>query len=233
MKKETVEIISKGIVAAIPYVGSTVISVWSDIQATQAKRKLERLEEFLTSLKDDVEMLKGQIQTSYTDQPDFLDIFEETTKYIVSERTEEKRIMFRNILVNSIIEKDCTYDKTEKYLRILDQMNNLELLILRILENPVRYNKQEGEIIKDPNQRTPGVINLTHYEGVYQVSEILYGLIKTPKEDIAESLYFLEANRLVMEKASSYRLKTNGHPIHTLDDKLTLKGKDFISFIIQ
>ena len=68
---------------------------------------------------------------------------------------------------------------------------------------------------------------------VYEAFEMLCRLIKAPKDDISESMYFLEENRLLMEKASSYRLQTNGHPIHTLEDKLTSKGKDFISFIIR
>ncbi len=30
-----------------------------------------------------------------------------------------------------------------------------------------------------------------------------------------------------------YELQTNGHPIRTLEDKLTSKGKDLIAFIIR
>lgn len=62
---------------------------------------------------------------------------------------------------------------------------------------------------------------------------MLCRLIKASKDDISESMHFLEENRLLMEKANSYRLQTNGYPIHTLVDKLTPKGKDFISFIIR
>lgn len=68
---------------------------------------------------------------------------------------------------------------------------------------------------------------------VYEVSKMLYDLIKVPQDDISESLYFLEGNRLLAEKTGSYRVQTNGHPIHTLEDKLTSKGKDFIAFILR
>ena len=237
MKKENIiekgVVAIKGITAMIPVLGGTLASVWSDIEAIQAKRKHERLEEFNIALKEVIELLKDQITTVYISQPDFLDIFELTARYIINERTEEKRILFRNVFINSITRNDCTYDKTEKYLRILDQMSNLELFILRILSNPVRYNEQQGEIIKDPNWIRPGVRNGIQYSMVYEAFEMLCRLIKAPKDDISESMYFLEENRLLMEKASSYRLQTNGHPIHTLEDKLTSKGKDFISFIIR
>ncbi len=58
-------------------------------------------------------------------------------------------------------------------------------------------------------------------------------LTKISQDDISEAMYFLESNRLVNENASEYRLQTNGNPIDVLDDKLTSKGKDFISFILR
>ena len=125
----------------IPVLGGTLTSVWSDIEAIQAKRKHERLEEFYLALETEVQKIKEQINESYINQSDFLDVFEQTAKHIVNERREEKRVLFRNILLNSIIAKGCSYDKTEKYLRILEQMNNTELLLLKILKNPEVYNE--------------------------------------------------------------------------------------------
>ena len=136
MKKENViekgMVAIKGITAMIPVLGGTLTSVWSDIDAIQAKRKHERLEEFYLSLEMEVQKIKEQINESYINQPDFLDVFEQTARHIVNERKEEKRILFRNILLSSITAKECSYDKTEKYLRILEQMNGLELSLIHI-----------------------------------------------------------------------------------------------------
>lgn len=226
-------IAAKGITAMIPVLGGTLTSVWSDIEAIQAKRKSDRLEDFYINLKDELEEVKSQLKVSYINKPDFLDIFELTARYIVNERTEEKRVLFRSIFLNSLIKKDCNYDKTEKYLRILEQMNNLDLLLLRIFSNPVKYNKLCGEIIKDPNWIKPGVRNMVQISMVCEVPQILYDLIKVSQDDIMESLYFLEGNRLIVEKTESYRVETNGNPIHTLENKLTSKGKNFITFILR
>ena len=231
--KENVLIALKSIATLIPALGGTLTTVWSDIEAIQAKRKHERLENFYVELKNDLENVKEQLDVAFISKPDFLDIFELTARYIVNERTEEKRILFRNIFLNSMIKKDCNYDKTEKFLRTLEQMNSLELLILRVLWDPERFNELQGEIIRDPNQARPGVRNMIHYSMVYEFSEVLCELIRAEKEDVLEAMYFLEINRLVTEKSANYRVKTNGHPIHTLDGSLTLRGKDFISFIIR
>lgn len=57
MKKDNIIekglIAAKGIVAMIPVLGGTITSVWSDIEAIQAKRKYERLEEFYIALKEE------------------------------------------------------------------------------------------------------------------------------------------------------------------------------------
>lgn len=226
-------IAAKGIVAMIPVLGGTITSVWSDIESMQANRKHERLEEFYIKLKDEVEEIKEQINVSYISQSDFLDIFELTAKYIVNERNEEKRILFRNILINSITTKNCSYDKTEKYFRILEQMNSLELLLLKILKNPKNYNENQGNIIKNPNEGQSNAVYRVHYTLVSEFKQILSELTQIPQDDISEAMYFLESNRLVGEKASEYKLQTNGNPIHVLDDKLTSKGKDFISFLLD
>ena len=237
MKKENViekgMVAIKGITAMIPVLGGTLTSVWSDIDAIQAKRKHERLEEFYLSLEMEVQKNKEQINESYINQPDFLDVFEQTARHIVNERKEEKRILFRNILLSSITAKECSYDKTEKYLRILEQMNGLELLILRILQNPSEFNRQNGEKIKDPNAPTPGYRNLIIYTRTYFFIEMLSELLNAAQEDVAESIYYLESNRLIVDNVSLSKLQTNGHPIRTLEDKLTSKGKDLIAFIIR
>lgn len=224
---------AKGIAAIIPVLGGTITSIWSDIEALQAKRKHERLEEFYVTLREDVEKIKERINVSFIKQPDFLDIFELTAKYIVNERNEEKRTLFKNILLSSIINQDCTYDKAERYLRILEQMSNLEILLLRVLQNPTRYNHDQRDIIKNPNDGQSDNVYKVQYTLVAEFKQVLHELIKTPLDDIAEAMYFLESNRLVKEKASDSKLQTNGNPIHVLDDKLTSKGKNFISFIIQ
>ena len=127
----------------------------------------------------------------------------------------------------------AAYDKTEKYLRILEQMNGLELLILRILQNPSEFNRQNGEKIKDPNAPTPGYRNLIIYTRTYFFIEMLSELLNAAQEDVAESIYYLESNRLIVDNVSLSKLQTNGHPIRTLEDKLTSKGKDLIAFIIR
>ena len=160
MKKENViekgMVAIKGITAMIPVLGGTLTSVWSDIDAIQAKRKHERLEEFYLSLEMEVQKIKEQINESYINQPDFLDVFEQTARHIVNERKEEKRILFRNILLSSITAKECSYDKTEKYLRILEEEGSNSNLVVSLNSIPKDTYVSENDIMlykaKVPNE---------------------------------------------------------------------------------
>ena len=141
--------------------------------------------------------------------------------------------MFKKILVNSITSEKCSYDRTEKYTKLLDKLGILELKILAVLNNPVSFNIKAGEIIKDPNKQEPNFRNIVTVWKTYNTIDVLKQLLNETQEDIFDSTNTLENEGLILEQFSKIRIQTNGHPINTLDGTLTLKGKDFVSFILD
>lgn len=234
--KENLEPIIAGVVKAfatvIP-VSAIALSIYEEFQAKRIERKISRLEGFYFSLKDEVSDVEGKINQNYISKDDFGDIFEQTANYIMNERLEEKRKCFQNIFLNSITASSCSYDKTEKYMRLLESMGWLELKILDVLRNPKGYNEKHGNIIKNPNESLPGHINMITHLGPYRGVELLAKLLNEEESEIKDALYYLEQNRLIIEKSNAIQTQTNGHPIHTLDNMLTQKGKDFVLFILK
>jgi hypothetical protein len=234
--KENLEPIIAGVVkafaTAIP-VSAIALSIYEEFQAKRIERKISRLEGFYFSLKDEVSDVEGKINQNYISKDDFGDIFEQTANYIMNERLEEKRKCFQNIFLNSITASSCSYDKTEKYMRLLESMGWLELKILDVLRNPKSYNEKHGNIIKNPNESLPGHINMITHLGPYRGVELLAKLLNEEESEIKDALYYLEQNRLIIEKSNAIQTQTNGHPIHTLDNMLTQKGKDFVLFILK
>ena len=114
---------------------------------------------------------------------------------------------------------------------MLDRIDILELKILIVLSKPEKANKELGSIIKDPNEPVPGYIKLSTSWGPYSAVETLAQLLKVNKAEIDEALYVLELERLVVEDSRFYKVETNGHPIHVLDNMLTSKGKEFLNYI--
>lgn len=206
--------------------GKTAVGIYEELQSKQIQRKIERLEEFYTNLAASVNAVNEKINQEYVNRDDFLDVFEEATRYVVTERQEQKRLLFKNILANSIVNPDCDYDKTEKYFRLLDNLGDLELRVLAVLENPEQYNKNHGMIIKDPiNNAYQTTWNTVTSMGV--LTQVL-GLKVHQVEDAITVLF---TNGLTIENSMSHQLNTNGNTIAVLKNLLTARGRDFVKFL--
>ena len=225
------EVGAKMVEIAFPIGGSILMNTLKSFQSKQLARKVERIAVFAQKLYNEVQDLKEAVNKDYFSIPDYLDIFEQTINRIAIERTEAKRESYRKILVHSLCEPDCDYDKTEKYLRLLDRIDVLELKILVVLSRPEKANKELGDVIKDPNEPLPGFVNLSTSWGPYSALATLSQLLKVNKSDMEEAMYGLEMERLIVDNGRFYKMETNSHPIHVLDNLLTTKGKDFLSYI--
>lgn len=212
----------KGLASALPYIGA-VTSVIADIQA---KRKQDRLIEFMNTLRLDVDTLKNQINTKYTDKDDFLDVFETTIKYTINERSEEKRLYYKNILKNSIIDVKVDYDKTEKYLRIIDSMDELELLILKIFDNPIKYNQENGYNIVYKER--------IRFDQMPSATEVLRRLLpQYSREDITIAWNDLESRWLINVSSTPPSTESILGPLDILENRLLKKGRDLVNFILK
>ena len=225
------EVGAKMVEIAFPIGGSILVNTLKSFQSKQLARKVERIAVFAQKLYNEVQTLKEAVNKDYFSSPDYLDIFEQTINRIAIERTETKRERYRKILVHSLCESDCDYDKTEKYLRLLDRLDVLELKILVVLSKPEKANKELGNVIKNPNDPLPGFVNFTTSWGPYSALSILSQLLKVSKNDIEEAMFGLEMERLIVDDSRFYKMETNSHPIHVLDNLLTTKGKDFLNYI--
>lgn len=215
----------KSVLASFP-VGAAAIAVYNELEAKQVKRKIKRLEEFYHSLDERICKVRTQVNEEFINKDDFLDVFEEATRYVILERQSEKREMFKNILANSIISKDCDYDKTERYFKLLDNLSDIELKILAVLNNPAEYNRSHNMIFKDP------VSN--YYQsgwGTYRADGVLTQLLGINIDEATEAITVLFSNGLIVENLLGQRMEGNMNPIHVFNNRLTRKGKDFLKYL--
>lgn len=206
--------------------GSTAVAIYEELQSKQIERKIHRLEEFYRNVAATVNALEEKINQEYISKDDFLDVFEEATRYVILERLEKKRTLFKNILANSIISKECDYDKTERYFRLLDNLSEIELKILAVLDNPTEYNSSLGMLIPDTNQdpRQTGMVLFTK-------SGVLTQLLDMKIHEVTDAVTILFSNGLVVEQFMDDPIHYNGNPVRALNNLLTTRGKDFVNFL--
>lgn len=220
--------ITKSVISSIPIVGNAAVEVWNEVESKQVERKIQRLNEFLTSLSHELGKIEDQIKDECVKNDDILDIFEQTSKQIISERNKDKRRKFKNIFEHTMTDTKFDFDDTEQFLRILHDLSPFQLKVLAVLYNPSRYNKQNGNIIPDP-------INNQYQSswGEYSISEIMSQLFSYEKDEIRPAIAYLYYNGLVVGKLMDRTLQTNDNPIHILDNSLTSFGKRFVRYILD
>ena len=215
----------KALVSCLP-LESTAVAIYEELQSKQIERKIHRFEEFCQNLVTTVNTVEEKINSEYVKKDDFLDVFERATQYVISERQERKRILFKNILANSIVSSVCDYDKTERYFRLLDNLSEIELKVLAVLDNPVEYNRSHGMIIpdsiQDPHQT--GLELLT-------ASGVLTQLLSIHVDEASAAVTVLFSNGLIIERFLGNPLHYNGNPVRVLNNLLTERGKDFVNFL--
>lgn len=202
--------------AAVPVIGSPINSLISDYQTG---RKLVRLNELFEQLRDAFEANASLVESEYLTKDDFLDIFEETAKLVVSERSSLKRQAYKSILISSISQNDVDYDRTEEYLRLLGQLREPHLFFLMILKSPKDYDQKNGNLVG-----TGGGISISF-------SQIFKRLLPDwEEEDILTVLADLEDERLISSLYSNYKAMMTDKGINHLTGRLTSRGERFIKY---
>lgn len=128
-KNQIAETVTKSALNLIPGVGGAIASILGDYLST---RKEARLNEFITNYFEEINQKQDYIVREYVCSDDFLDIFENILADVMQSRTELKRSMLNNLLVNSCTIPHTTYERTEEFQHLIDVLSPLSLLILSV-----------------------------------------------------------------------------------------------------
>ena len=204
----------KGLITFIPGIGGLIGSILSDILAD---RKEQRLNEFLQSLQNEISDNKERLNSDFVSKVDFLDIFEYATNKIANERSEEKRMAFKNILLRGILTAQTTYDDIENQMRILEQLNSDHILLLRFFKSPKTFNSGSSNI------RTS------------TISSFFRQLLPNWENDyLFDHFTDLENNRLIEKYVTgNWQTMMTGVTSDNFTGTLTSRGATFVSFILR
>ena len=152
---------------------------------------------------------------SFVENEEFLDIFENLLIDILHQRTKEKRSYLRHLLINSITKQSATYDKTESFQRILNQVTVQHLLILSAFYDCREIHMQQldkdlDEIMKCIKEKVDGL----------------------PEETIKELIRDLESLNLVNYFTHNQANRLSGAPMYGDHPYITEKGREFYRYIV-
>lgn len=218
-KEFILETTTKALVSLIPFAGGAVGSVLADVVA---ERKQQRLNDFLSQMKVDLENQKDKFNNDVVNKEDFLDIFELTAQKVMGERNEIKRLAYKNILVNGLTQDDTNFDDIEQCIRLVENTTENNIFLLKVLSDPEAHNLSLGEPVSKPT----GNMSTTTLSRVLQ--KLLPGW---QGGQILENLKDLEFMGLIHPISGSFQDMVTANGLSPVVNSLTLKGERFERYL--
>jgi len=204
-KTEKLLDITSTITSAIPWLGGPISNVLSGISV---ERKLKRVKEVLELLADDLQDFKSEVSESYVSTDEFQELLEETLKRVGNERNEEKRLLYKRFLSNSIKTPGMEYDKQLHLLNTFEQLSLGHIQLLKALtQKPSGRTKRISSPMSTLSERLP------NYD----------------EEFIKEQVNQL--NRLGITNLNNLNLNMTGEGASNLAHVITKLGQQIIEFI--
>ena len=156
--KKSTEVVVRGLVGAIPYVGTLLNEAIFDLRA---RLKQERLEKFVEYLADSLQTLEhDKIDVAYIQSAEFIDFLEDVLIRAAKVRAEEKRKKLAAVLAGRLQHaKGTPFDD-----RFLDLLIALSDIQVRILAEHLRAAEEREDSEEDAEHRQPSYYNVSESE---------------------------------------------------------------------
>jgi len=205
---------AKAVLGMVPFAGSLLAELAGTIIP---KQRLDRLADFAQKLEHRFDGLdREQIRSKLTDE-NFTDLVEETARHAARAVTEERRAYLASLLATGVSKDRISFIETKHLLRILGEVNDIEIIWLRFYLHPVIDGDHEfrakHEAVLEPVSATLGSDQATLDKHALQQNYLQHlvslGLLDRPLDVDAKSGY-------PKFDKFSHDWKTRGHHVSPL-----------------
>ena len=132
--------IAKTVVGLVPYVGGVLAELVDSIIPQQ---RMDRLVKFCKELDDRILKIENKNIHELFQNEEFVDLIEESFIQASRATTEERRGYIVFIVVNGITDETVNYQDSKYLLRLLSELNDIEVIWLRYYLNPTLDGDKE------------------------------------------------------------------------------------------
>jgi hypothetical protein len=124
---------AKAILGAVPFAGSLLAELAGAIIPNQ---RLDRIGKFAAELELRIAHLDQDMVRAKLKDENFTDLMEETMRHAARAVSDDRRRYLAALLANGINSSDVTYMESKHLLRILGELNDIEVIWLRSFLDP-------------------------------------------------------------------------------------------------
>ncbi|WP_412755172.1 hypothetical protein [Legionella pneumophila] len=210
----------KGVVGAIPVIGSFASEV---IGHSIPKQRQDRIASFVKEVAFRVEKLEQDKIENYFNDPLFVDLLEDAVIQSTRALTQERIEHIANLISSSISEDTIQHDKYKRYLTLLNELTDTEIIVLGLYVYPVNqhpeyYDRHESVLKKEHPTFASSTEEIEEYEIKKSHTEHLARLgLLVPK-------YRIDNELKIPQFSSDGTMEVSGYDITHL-------GKSLIKYI--
>lgn len=127
-KEDYVASAAKAALGAIPFVGSLLVEIAGVVIPNQ---RIDRITKFAKALESRLDDLEREFVASQLKDEGFTDLVEEGLRQAARSLSDERREYIAAIIANSLTSEDIDYHESKHLLRILGEINDVEVIWLR------------------------------------------------------------------------------------------------------
>jgi hypothetical protein len=131
---------AKSALGAVPFVGSLLSELAGTVIPNQ---RIDRIVKFAEALEQKLARLEHDFVRSQLTNENFTDLLEEGLRQAARALTEERRDYIASIIVNGLTSEDIEYAESKHLLRMLGQINDVEVIWLRFYLEPTIQGDME------------------------------------------------------------------------------------------
>lgn len=198
------------VTSAAPWIGGPVAQI---IGGMAANLKINRVTQFVKDVLDHVEKLHTKASEEFVKSEDFADIFEKTAQTVANERSEGKRKLYANYILNNISSPDISYDRRLKCLRLLEQIDT-------------RHIDLVGALLQAPSAQEAGM-------SISAPSTTIERRAPHIRNDLSTLIHETNTLGLTTLRAEYMNMNMTGGGAAQLEHNVTTLGRDLLAFIIE
>jgi hypothetical protein len=175
--------LAKAALGAVPFAGSLLAEIAGTIIPSQ---RIERLVAFATILDRRIASLEQEAVRAQLRDENFTELTEEAMRQAARSTTEERREYIAALVSNSLTSEDIKHLESKHLLRILGELNDVEVLWLRFYLEPSfsgddEFREKHKEVLEpiSPTMTSPiGEIDRAAVQDSYQEHLAQLGLLR-------------------------------------------------------
>jgi hypothetical protein len=125
---------AKSALGIVPFAGNLLSEIAGNVIPNQ---RIDRIVKFAEALQDRLSVLEESVVKESLSNENFTDLVEESLRQAAKSLSDERRNYISSLVVNSISSEDIEFFESKHLLRILGELNDIEVVWLRFFLNPV------------------------------------------------------------------------------------------------